>query len=305
VNQSGNFWIHSRNVLYVWLYVLRVHFLARKVSYLFLPLKHQGVHYVCFVFLGLSVTHACPQLSFISLISKGEGKVVPVLLFNWAPRHEGVLGEWRSPYNTNFLDKIPGIFSCFFLVYLLSLPCLAFRLLELSVVFHFLLLFASLFPDIFVHFVSSSYVCEAPDQNSWELHSSTCVQKERYKVTKTVIMRYCLYIYKEALYQFKFLMIFVFLLILFYFYSSYPSSYSFRPPLSFTIFRLSFLTYIQRSKCNNIFWFFTVWEPQYDSILSNRFLSTVWKYTAHWITPFHPCPFQKPVLHQITSNNGS
>jgi hypothetical protein len=24
---------------------------------------------------------------------KGKGKAVPV--FNWAPRHEGVLGEWR------------------------------------------------------------------------------------------------------------------------------------------------------------------------------------------------------------------
>jgi len=26
---------------------------------------------------------------------KGKGKVVPVPFFNWAPQHEGVLGEWR------------------------------------------------------------------------------------------------------------------------------------------------------------------------------------------------------------------
>jgi len=25
---------------------------------------------------------------------KGKGTVVSVLLFNWTPRHEGVLGEW-------------------------------------------------------------------------------------------------------------------------------------------------------------------------------------------------------------------
>jgi len=27
-------------------------------------------------------------------IGKGKSKVVPVF-FNWAPRHEGVLGEWN------------------------------------------------------------------------------------------------------------------------------------------------------------------------------------------------------------------
>jgi hypothetical protein len=26
---------------------------------------------------------------------KGKGKVAPVLFNNWAPRHEGVMGEWR------------------------------------------------------------------------------------------------------------------------------------------------------------------------------------------------------------------
>jgi hypothetical protein len=33
---------------------------------------------------------------------KGKGKVVPVISFNWASRHEGVLGEWRySPTHSS------------------------------------------------------------------------------------------------------------------------------------------------------------------------------------------------------------
>jgi len=33
-------------------------------------------------------------LQIILVINKGKCKDVPVL-FNWAPRHEGVLGEWK------------------------------------------------------------------------------------------------------------------------------------------------------------------------------------------------------------------
>jgi hypothetical protein len=39
----------------------------------------------------------CPEnpqtICSVSIMCKGKGKVVPVL--NWAPRNEGVLGEWR------------------------------------------------------------------------------------------------------------------------------------------------------------------------------------------------------------------
>jgi hypothetical protein len=43
-----------------------------------------------------------------SLKDKGKIKVVPVLLFNRTPRHDGVLGEWRysSTHSlTSALDK--------------------------------------------------------------------------------------------------------------------------------------------------------------------------------------------------------
>jgi hypothetical protein len=55
-----------------------------------------------------------------SIVLKGKGEVVPVLSFNWAPRHEGVLGEWRysSTYSlTSPLDggewsaSRPGLFT--------------------------------------------------------------------------------------------------------------------------------------------------------------------------------------------------
>jgi hypothetical protein len=35
---------------------------------------------------------------------KGKGEVVPVLFFNWAPRHEDVLDEWRYS-STQFLTS--------------------------------------------------------------------------------------------------------------------------------------------------------------------------------------------------------
>jgi len=51
---------------------------------------------------------------------KGKGKVIPVLFFNRAPRHEGVLGEWRyssTHYLTSAVDggewsaPLPGRFT--------------------------------------------------------------------------------------------------------------------------------------------------------------------------------------------------
>jgi hypothetical protein len=30
------------------------------------------------------------------LLNLGKSKVIPVLFLNWAPRHEGVLGEWSG-----------------------------------------------------------------------------------------------------------------------------------------------------------------------------------------------------------------
>jgi hypothetical protein len=46
-----------------------------------------------------------------------KAKVVPVLFFNWAPRHEGVLGEWRYRSMHPWLDggewsaSRPGLFT--------------------------------------------------------------------------------------------------------------------------------------------------------------------------------------------------
>jgi hypothetical protein len=34
------------------------------------------------------------QINFLKLVKKSKGKFVLVLFLNWAPRHEGVLGEW-------------------------------------------------------------------------------------------------------------------------------------------------------------------------------------------------------------------
>jgi hypothetical protein len=38
----------------------------------------------------------------------GKGKVVPVLFFNWAPRHEGVLGEWRYSFMHSLTSALDG-----------------------------------------------------------------------------------------------------------------------------------------------------------------------------------------------------
>jgi hypothetical protein len=45
-----------------------------------------------------------PQARYVCQV---KGKVVPVILFNWAPRHGGVLGEWKyssTHYLTSTLD---------------------------------------------------------------------------------------------------------------------------------------------------------------------------------------------------------
>jgi hypothetical protein len=42
------------------------------------------------------------------LILTGKGKVVPVLFCNLAPRHEGVLGEWRYSSSHSFTSALDG-----------------------------------------------------------------------------------------------------------------------------------------------------------------------------------------------------
>jgi hypothetical protein len=39
---------------------------------------------------------------------KVKGKVVPVLSFNWAPRHEGVFGEWRYSSTHSLTSALDG-----------------------------------------------------------------------------------------------------------------------------------------------------------------------------------------------------
>jgi hypothetical protein len=44
---------------------------------------------------SIRIFSSAPCSQTPSVYVKGKSKVVPVLFFNWASRHEGVLGEWR------------------------------------------------------------------------------------------------------------------------------------------------------------------------------------------------------------------
>jgi hypothetical protein len=47
-------------------------------------------------------------LQYKYLDIKGKGKIVPVLFLNRAPRHEGVLGEWRYISTLSFTSALDG-----------------------------------------------------------------------------------------------------------------------------------------------------------------------------------------------------
>jgi hypothetical protein len=48
------------------------------------------------------------QLLPINITGKSKGKVVPVLSLNRAPRHEGVLGEWRYSSTHSLTSALDG-----------------------------------------------------------------------------------------------------------------------------------------------------------------------------------------------------
>jgi hypothetical protein len=57
----------------------------------------------------LLIFHSSPaSYSLLSLKVKGKSKVVPVLLFIWAPHHEGVLGEWRYISTLSLTSALDG-----------------------------------------------------------------------------------------------------------------------------------------------------------------------------------------------------
>jgi hypothetical protein len=49
-----------------------------------------------------------PWSHIILVTGDGKGKVVPVLFFNWAPRPEGVLAEWRYSSTHSLTSALDG-----------------------------------------------------------------------------------------------------------------------------------------------------------------------------------------------------
>jgi hypothetical protein len=48
------------------------------------------------------------MMGFVSRMDKGKVKVVPVLFLNSAPRHEGVLLEWRYSSTHSLTSALDG-----------------------------------------------------------------------------------------------------------------------------------------------------------------------------------------------------
>jgi hypothetical protein len=56
---------------------------------------------------GYKTTRRCGK-NLERLKVKIKGKVVPVLFFNWAPRHEGILGEWKYSSTHSLTSALDG-----------------------------------------------------------------------------------------------------------------------------------------------------------------------------------------------------